>query len=340
VTVPGIKHRQQTAQVVNAGLVHLYWRIGERIRREVLQGGRGGYGERIVSALGRQLSAEYGSGFSEKSLRHMVRFVEVFPDFEIVSALRRQLGWTHFKSIIYLDNPLQRDFYTEMCRIERWSTRTLGSKIDSMLYERTGLSRKPAELAKQELQSLRAEDRMSPDLVFRDPYVLDFLGLKDTFSEKDLEAAILREIERFLLELGTDFTFVARQKRMPIGSTDYYLDLLFYHRRLKALVAIELKLGKFRPADTGQMELYLRWLDEHERRPDENPPLGVFLCGYKDHEEIALLRLDQKGIRVAEYLTELPPKSLLTRKLHEAIRTAKERLVGQGPANKVEDQNQ
>lgn len=195
-----------------------------------------------------------------------------------------------------------------------------------MLYERTALSQKPAILVKQELTALREKDRMTPDLVFRDPYILDFLGLKNTYSEKDLETVILRKLEQFLIELGTDFTFVARQKRLTVGRNDYYLDLLFYHRRLRCLVAIELKLDKFKPADKGQMELYLRWLEKYDMRPGENPPLGIILCAGKEQEEIELLQLGTSGIRVAEYMTELPPRHLLEKKLHEAILLARERL--------------
>lgn len=214
-----------------------------------------------------------------------------------------------------------------MCRVERWSTRTLEKKIGGMLYERTALSKKPALLAKQELKALREEDRMTPDLVFRDPYILDFLGLKNAYSEKDLEAAILRELEQFLIELGTDFTFVARQKRLTVDRNDYYLDLLFYHRSLRCLVAIELKLDKFKPADKGQMELYLRWLEKYDLRPGENPPIGIILCAGKEQEEVELLQLGDSGIRVAEYMTELPPRHLLEKKLHEAIVLAREQLA-------------
>jgi predicted nuclease of restriction endonuclease-like (RecB) superfamily len=257
----------------------------------------------------------------------MIRFVEVFPAQEIVYALSRQLGWTHFRTIIYLTDPLQRDFYAEMCRIERWSTRTLRAKIQGMLYERTAISRKPDELARQELAALRDEDRLTPDLVFRDPYLLDFLDLTDTYSERDLEAAILRELEHFLLELGGDFAFVARQKRITIDHEDYYLDLLFYHRRLRRLVAIDLKLGRFQAADKGQMELYLRWLEKYDRPSGEESPLGLILCAEKTAEHIELLQLEQSGIRVAEYLIELPPREVLARKLHEVIRRARERLA-------------
>jgi predicted nuclease of restriction endonuclease-like (RecB) superfamily len=302
--------RAAVAVTVNAGLTLLYWRIGERIRREILKGARAAYGEEIVATVSRQLETEYGRGFSEKSLRHMIRFAEVFPDEKIVSALMRQLSWTHFLTIIYLPDPIQRDFYAEMCRIERWSTRTLQKKIASMLYERTALSRKPADLAKNELQALRDEDRMSPDLVFRDPYLLDFLGLHDTFQEKDLEAAILREMEAFLLELGGGFTFVARQKRITVDQDDFYLDLLFFHRDLRRLVAVELKLDRFRPEHKGQMELYLRWLNQHERRPGEEPPLGIILCASKSAEQIEV-KIPNVAIGMSMRLKCMTPYEML-----------------------------
>jgi predicted nuclease of restriction endonuclease-like (RecB) superfamily len=322
--------RTRVAQATNSALVLLYWSIGNRIRRDALREQRAGYGERIVATLSRQLTAEYGSGFGRRNLFNMLRFAEVFPSANIVQTLSAQLGWSHFLEIIPLPTDLQRDFYAEMCRIEWWSVRTLRDKIQSMLYERTAISKKPAKLAKQEIAALRNEDRMTPDLVFRDPNVLDFLGLADTYSERDLETAILRELERFLLEVGTDFSFVARQKRLTIGKEDFYLDLLFYHRRLRRLVAIELKLGKFSAAHKGQMELYLRWLDRHERRRGEQAPLGLILCGERDHEQIELLQLDRGRIRVAEYLTELPPRRLLEAKLHEAIRVARAQLAVRG----------
>jgi len=253
-----IETRQDVARQVNSALAVLYWRVGKRIRQDILREKRAEYGEEIVPTLSTQLIREFGMGFNEKNLRRMIQFAEVFPEEQIVVTLSRQLGWSHFVAILPLDDSLKRDFYAEMCRIERWSVRTLRQKISGMLFERTALSKKPVELAKQELTQLREEDKLTPDLVFRDPYFLDFLGLKDTYSEKDFEMAILREMEAFILELGTGFTFVARQKRITVDDEDYYLDLLFYHRKLRRLVAIELKLGKFQPADKGQMELYLR----------------------------------------------------------------------------------
>jgi predicted nuclease of restriction endonuclease-like (RecB) superfamily len=322
--------RQEVAQTVNSGLVALYWNIGVRIRKEMLKEARAEYGRKIVQTVSSQLSAEYGPGFSEKSLHHMVRFVETFPEEQIVSALRRQLSWTHFKQIIYLDDPLRREFYAEMCRIEQWSTRTLDAKINGMLFERTALSKKPGQLARQELKALREKDKLSPDMVFRDPYFLDFLGLRDAYSEKDLEFAILRDMERFILELGVGFSFVARQKRITVDDVDYHLDLLFFHRKLHRLVAIELKLGKFQAADKGQMELYLRWLEKYERQEGEDPPVGLILCAGKSDQHIELLQLDKSGIRVASYMTELPPRRLLQKKLYEALIYAQKQLQKKG----------
>jgi len=318
--------RQHVAVTVNAGLTILYWQIGNRICQDILKQKRAEYGKEIVATLSRQLTNDYGNNFNEKNLRRMIQFAEVFPDKEIVVSLIRQLSWTHFIALIPLKDDLQRDFYAEMCRIERWSVRTLRKKIDGMLYERTAISKKPEELVKKELSALREEDRLTPDLVFRDPYFLDFLGLKDTYSEKDLEAAILREMESFILELGIGFSFVARQKRITVDNEDYYLDLLFFHRKLKRLIAIELKLGKFKAAHKGQMELYLRWLEKYEKEPGEETPLGLILCAGKTSEQIELLQLDNSGIKVAEYMTELPKRELLEQKLHKAVELARKRL--------------
>ncbi len=230
-------------------MVLLYWSIGKRIRVDILQEKRAGYGERIVQTLSAQLTAEYGRGYGRRNLFQLVRFAEVFPDPEIVSTLSKQLSWSHFVEIIPLDDPLKRDFYTELCRAERWDVRTLRHKIGHLLYERTAVRKKPDELIARDLAALRDEDRMTPDLVFRDPYFLDFLRLTGLYSEKDMEQAILRELEAFILELGSDFAFVARQKRITVDNEDYYFDILFYHRRLRRLVAIELKLDRFQAAD-------------------------------------------------------------------------------------------
>jgi predicted nuclease of restriction endonuclease-like (RecB) superfamily len=275
--------REAVARTVNAGITLLYWRIGKRIQTEVLGNARAEYGKEILQTLSAKLTEEYGTGFSYSALTRMLNFAENFPDSAIVATLSQQLGWSHFKEIIPLKDELHRDFYAEMCRVERWSVRTLRAKIDSMLFERTAISKKPEEVAKAELASLRSEDQLTPDLIFRDPYILDFLGLKDRYLEKDLENAILQELETFLLELGNGFAFLGRQTRIQIDSDDFYLDLLFYHRGLKRLIAIDLKLGDFKAEHKGQMELYLRWLAKHEQQPGEDTPLGIILCaGKKD----------------------------------------------------------
>lgn len=319
--------RTQVAQAVNSSLVLLYWQIGTLVRKNVLGEDRAEYGRQIVQTLSGQLTAEYGRGFSYSALTRMIAFSEMFPRQKIVATLSQQLGWSHFTELITIENTLARKFYTEMCRIERWSVRTLREKIRGMLYERTAISKKPVKLIKQELKSLRDEDKLTPDLVFRDPYFLNFLGLKDTYSEKDIGSAILREIESFILELGVGFTFVERQKRITVDHDDYYIDLLFYHRTLKRLVAIDLKLEKFKAADKGQMELYLRWLEKHEQKPGEETPIGLILCAGKSAEQVELLQLHKSGIRVAEYMTELPPRKVLEKKLHQAVIAAREQLA-------------
>ncbi len=318
--------RQRVAMAVNTEMTLLYWSVGERIKRELIGEGRAAYGEQIVSTLSRQLIAEYGRGFSRRNLFNMVRFAEVFPNREIVQTLSAQLSWSHFLEIIAQDDPLRRDFYAEMCRIERWSVRTLREKVNTMLFERTAVAKKPEALIRRELDALKTTDRMTPDMVFRDPYFLDFLELKEPYSEKDLETAILRELEAFILELGIGFSFVARQKRITVDHEDYYIDLLFYHRKMRRLVAIDLKLDRFKAAYKGQMELYLRWLEKYEMQEGEDTPLGLILCAGKSSEHVELLQLEKAGVRVAEYLTDLPPRDLLEKKLHEAIRFAREQV--------------
>lgn len=326
--------RGAVAQAVNSALVQLYWHIGQRIRTDVLQNERADYGAEILPTLSTKLVAEFGEGYGERNLARMIKLAEVFPNREIVATLSQQLGWSHFVEIIPIKEDLAREFYAEMCRVERWSVRTLRAKIAGMLFERTAISKKPDKLIGQELQSLRDDDWLTPDLVFRDPYFLDFLGLKDTYSEADLETAILREMESFLLELGAGFTFVARQFRITIDGEDYYLDLLLYHRRLRRLVAIDLKLGKFRAADKGQMELYLRWLEKHAMEKGEEPPLGLILCAGKSEEQIELLQLADSGIRVSAYFTELPSRELLQRKLHDAVKYARAKLASSSQESK------
>jgi len=319
--------RSNVAIAVNSEITLLYWQVGKRINEEVLKNARAEYGKQIVLLLAKQLTDEYGKGWGEPQLRKCMQFNQVFPDQQIVDALRPLLSWTHIRILSFVDGALKRDFYIEMCKLERWSSRQLQERIQSMLYERTAISKKPEVLIEQELKDLRDENRVTPDLVFRSPYFLDFLGLNSSYSEKNLEDAVLRELEHFILELGTGFSFIERQKNLLIDGEDFRLDLLFYHRKLKRLIAIELKLGKFKAAYKGQMELYLRWLEKYEMQEGEQTPIGLILCAEGNREQIELLQLDKAGIKVAEYLTALPSQELLQQKLHKAIEIARNKLL-------------
>jgi len=319
--------RQRVALSVNAELTQLYWQIGTSINTELHQRGGAEYGRQTVRGLAQQLEAEYGRSYAEKSLRRMMQFAEVFAESAIVATLWRQLSWSHFKLLMAVAEPLKRDFYTQLATLHHWSVRELTRQLDAQLYERTAISRKSEGAIAQELAALRDSGQLSPDLVFKDSYVLDFLGLAGAHSEATLEQAIVGRVQEFILEMGQGFSFLERQKRISVDDTDYYLDLLFYHRRLRRLVAIDLKIGKFRPEYKGQMELYLRWLDRYDRQEGELPPIGLLLCSEGNTEHIELLLLDQPGeVRVAQYLTELPPKVWFEQKLHRAIELARQQL--------------
>ena len=318
--------RQRVAVTVNGELTNLYWRIGKRINDEVLEGKRARYGKEVLPQLSHALTSQYGKGWSEAQLRNCLRFAVVFSDERILYSLSTELTWTHIRQFIFIEDPLKREFYIELCRLEHWSVRQLQERITSNLYERTAISKMPGETIKQDLQKLREEKQLSADLVFRDPYLLDFLGLADTYDEKDLETAILSEMQRFIVEMGSDFAFVARQKRITIDNRDYRIDLLFFHRRLKSLVAIDLKMGEFEAGHKGQMELYLRYLEKHEMVDGEKAPVGLILCTGKNEEHVELMQLDKSNIRIAEYITMLPSRELLQEKLHKAIELATSRI--------------
>ena len=305
----------------------LCWVIGKRIDDEVLQTDRAEYGEAIVSSLAKHLSLTYGTGYSRANLFRMIKFAKQFPDRKIVSTLSRQLSWSHFVIISSIDDNLKRDFYAEMCRVQRWSVRALQKQLDGMLYERTALSRKSEKVIEAQLNILKSNDEVTPDLVFKEPYFLDFIGAHSYESEAELENLILNNITDFLQELGADFCFVARQKRMSTEKKDRYLDLLFFNRRLRRLIAIDLKLGDFEPSYKGQMEWYLNWLDKNERFYYEEQPMGIILCAGKDNDDIEYLEMDKTGIHVAQYLTELPSKEILEDRLRKAISIAKENFL-------------
>lgn len=319
--------RKRVAATVNSELTILYWNIGKQINDDILKNNRADYGKAIVAELGEQLTAIYGSGFSKRNLHNFIKFNELYTDLNIVQTLSAQLSWSHIYTIIYIKDAVKREFYTQMCIHERWSVRTLQERINSMLFERTAISAKPEKTIINELEILKNEKKITPDLTFRDPYFLDFLGLHDTYSEKDLEATILANLQKFIIEMGSDFAFLSRQKRIVVDDEDYYIDLLFYHRGLRCLVAIDLKLGKFKAAYKGQMELYLRWLEKNESREEENKPIGLILCSEKSPEQIKYLMLDGNSpIKVAGYMTQLPDRKVLEDKLQKAIRIAENNI--------------
>lgn len=309
----------------NQTLVMLNWHIGARINQEILKNERAEYGQQLVKNLAEQLRTKYGQGYDKTSLSRMIKFSKIYSSQEIVVTMSQQLSWSHIIKIISIADDLKRDFYAEMCRLERWDVRTLRSKINGMLYERTALSKKPEKLIKKEIGKLKQSNTLTPDFVFHDPCFLNFTGLEKDYSETDLENAILDELTKFIQEFGNDFCFVARQKRMSTSNKDRYLDLLFFHRGMRRLIAVELKIGAFEPSHKGQMEWYLNWLDKHERKPNEEHPLGIILCADKDQEDVEYLELNEKGIHVAQYLTQLPPRKLLEEKLRNAIIIAREK---------------
>ncbi len=316
--------RQRLAGAVNAELTRLYWTVGQRLHTELLGGERASYGAQLLEQLGQQLSQEFGRGFETRNLRRMLRFAQAFPSPEIVSTLSTQLSWSHLVAIVPLQAPEARQFYAAQAAQEGWSVRELTRQIERKAFERQAIASAQAGVA------LVPAPNAAPAQVFKDPYFLDFLGLRQGHDEADLEAAILRQLEAFILELGRGFAFVERQKRMVIDGEDFYLDLLFFHRRLRRLVAIELKLGRFKAAHKGQMELYLKWLDKFERQPGEEAPIGLILCAESSREQVELLQMHKDGITVAEYWTELPPKAELEQRLHQALVEARERLARRG----------
>jgi predicted nuclease of restriction endonuclease-like (RecB) superfamily len=299
----------------NSTVTALFWQVGKRINEHILQNKRAGYGKEIVSTLSTQLKQQYGKNFEERNLRRMMQFTEQFPDFEIVVPLARQLSWSHFVEFLPLKKEDARLFYAQQSIAENWGIRQLREQIGSKAYERAGI-------ANTQLKT----GSLLPFNTFKDPYILDFLGLKDGYLEKDLEAAILKDLERFILEIGKGFAFVERQKRMIIDGEDYHLDLLFFHRKLKRLVAIDLKIGKFQAKDKGQMELYLKWLHRYEMQEGEEKPIGPILCAETSREQVELLEMHKDGIMIAEYWTELPPKKELEKHLHKALMEAREML--------------
>ena len=307
--------KQKIATRVNSGMILTFWQIGKKINEHILNNERADYSKQIVSTASTQLEKQFGRNFTLRNVRRMIQFAKQFEDIETIFELSQRLSWSHFIELLPLKNQTMRNFYAEKIAEESWSVQFTRQQIERKVFERN-------QIAALQL------NESSPQLkhTFKDPYFLDFLGLKEGYLEYDLETAILKELELFILELGKGFAFVERQKRMIIDDEDFYLDLLFYHRKLKRLVAIELKIGKFKAAHKGQMELYLKWLTKYEKQEGENNPIGLILCAETRNEQVELLEMGKGGILVAEYWTELPSKNELERKLHTALLEAKDRV--------------
>lgn len=317
--------KHEVAVSINSTMILAYWEIGRHLREEILKEQRAAYGQEVTKKISEKLTLEYGSGYSRSNLERMMKFYSLFSNKEICVTLSHKLSWSHFVELIKIKDKVQLEFYIAMCTTERWSVRTLRERMNSMLFERTAISKKPDLTIKKDLALLTHENKMSTELFLKDPYMLDFLELKDTFSERDLEGAILQELEKFILEFGTDFAFLSRQKRVQIGNRDYIMDLLFYHRKLKRLVLIELKIGEFEAKYKGQVELYLKWLSKYEKQEDEQEPIAIILCASKDSEVVQLMDLERDNIHVSEYWLQLPPKNVLESKLQKAIEHANEK---------------
>jgi predicted nuclease of restriction endonuclease-like (RecB) superfamily len=307
--------KYRTYAHANTETTLMFWEVGQYINSTVLGNQRAAYGKQILPTLSAELVAKYGKNFSERNIYRMSLFAERFPDIEILPTLSAKLSWSHILEMLPLESTEAQLYYANEVAARNWGVHELRRQISRKAYERR-------EIANAEL----SEQSAVPFNVFKDPYLLDMLALKDNYLEADLEKAILADIEAFILEFGHGFSFVERQKRMIVDGEDIVLDMLFYHRIMKRLVAIELKLGRFKAAYMGQMLLYLKWLDRYERQEGEEAPIGIVLCATANREKIELLEMDKAGIAVAEYWTHLPPEAEFEAKIKAIMVEAKERL--------------
>lgn len=314
--------RNKVAIYLNSETTTMYWFVGYYILSELKQKERIKYGKQILVTLSQELTQKLGKGFSYSALTRMVKVAETY-DQQNIATLSQQLSWSHLIELTGIENNLKRSFYTQNAINYKWNVRFLRTQIDAQLFERTAIAKQPQAVIAEALEKWDTTKEINPELVFKNTYLLDFLDLPANYSEKELENALITNIERFILELGNGFAFVERQKRISIDTIDYHLDLLFYHRKLKRLVAIDLKLGKFKPEHKAQMELYLRWLQKNEMQEEEQKPIGLLLCSEGNTEHVELLMLEEKDIKVAQYLTELPSMEWFADKLHRAIEIAK-----------------
>ena len=307
--------KNRASATANHETTMMFWDVGRLISAVVLDHKRATYGKKILSELATKLTAKYGRNFAERNIYRMIQFSQQFTNFEILSTLSTKLSWSHFIELLPLKTYEAQLYYATDVSYYGYGVRELRRQISRKAYERR-------EIANANI----TDENLMPFNIFKDPYLLDMYGLKDNHLEADLENAILADIESFILEFGQGFTFAGRKKRMIIDGEDIILDLLFYNRLLRRLVAVELKLGRFKAQDMGQMLLYLKWLDRHERLPHEESPIGIILCATANREKIELLEMDKAGIAVAEYWTHLPPKAEFATKIREIMEEAKERL--------------
>ena len=315
--------RMQVAIYVNTQTCMTFWNVGKYIIDDMDYQTYSAYGKKILATLSQRLTARYGKGFTYSALTRMMKVAHIYNNREMFAMLSQTLSWSHFLELITIEDPTKRLFYQQMGIAEHWSVQQLRDKQDEMAYERSLIAAKPDDEIVRTLENITPQNT-DPDVVLKSSYILDFLGLDGYYTEKELEHAIALQLEEFILELGQGFAFLERQKRFTIDGTDYYLDLLFYHRKLKCLVAIDLKMGKFKPQYKGQMELYLKYMQKNDMQPDENPPIGLLLCSEGNTEHIELMMLDEDRIKVAQYLTCLPDKQWFVEKLNRSILIAKE----------------
>ena len=319
-----IDHARQAVVVyVNKHANMMFWHIGQYINEDMGYKQYSAYGSKILATLSQRLTERYGKGYTYSAVTRMMKVAQCYSDEEMFATLSQTLTWSHFLELVTIENDTKRLFYQQMSIAGHWSVRQLRDKQDGMAYERSLVAAKPEDEIVKTLERV-TPTHMEPDVVLRNSYVLDFLGLNRYYTEKELEDAIARQLEGFILELGQGFAFLERQKRFTIDGTDYYLDLLFYHRKLKCLVAIDLKLGKFKPEYKGQMELYLKYMQIYDMQPGENQPIGLLLCSEGNTEHIELMMLNEDHIKVAQYLTCLPDKQWFVDKLNRSILIAKE----------------
>ena len=314
---------RQVAVYVNAQSSMTFWNVGTYITNDMNYQTYSAYGQKILATLSQRLMERYGKGYTYSALTRMMKVARIYSDKEMFAMLSQTLSWSHFLELVTIEDPTKRLFYQQMGMAEHWSVKQLRAKQDEMAYERSLIAVKPDDEIVHTLERINPQ-HIESEVVLKSSYVLDFLGLSGYYTENELENAIAAQLENFILELGQGFAFLERQKRITIDGTDYYLDLLFYHRKLKCLVAIDLKLGKFKPHYKGQMELYLKYLQKYDMQPDENPPIGLLLCSEGNTEHIELLMLDEEHIKVGQYTTFLPDKQWFIDKLNRSILIAKE----------------